>query len=526
VRRHSKHMETRNVVSSNSQETARRGSPQEVDICLIVEGCYPYVPGGVSSWIDWLIRTQEEHSFAVVGIVAGRELRQRRFEFPRNLVHFSDLVLEGCVPARPLRIASDASADGETLVRQMIDLAKGGGLAQFARMVEVVNRSPRGLSLGELLGSRLAFDMISRMYETIMPHASFIQFYWAWRSLFGGVFSVLKFDLPRAKVYHAISTGYAGLLAARAALQTGRPAVVTEHGIYTNERRIEILMADWISDTVEKGLALDDERTDMRDLWIGVFEGYARVCYEACTAITTLYRDNQQLQLALGADVRKLKVIANGIEVSRFGSLARAAQVERPTIALIGRVVPIKDVKTFIAAAAVIRRRIPDLRVLIMGPTEEDAGYFEECSQLVAELALSDCITFTGNVRIADLMPTIHVIVLTSLSEAQPLVLLEGGAAGIPCVATNVGACREIIEGAADEEVDPQPGGFVTDLVAPDQVADRVCQLLADEALRRRLGETLRQRVVRYYATDMARQKYGALYRDLLDCPATRSRWA
>jgi glycosyltransferase involved in cell wall biosynthesis len=511
-------------VPSNSYQIPRRASLPQADVCLIVEGCYPYVPGGVSSWIDWLMRTQDKHSFAVVSIVASRKARERRCAFPDNLVHFSDLVLEGGGAARPFRIPSGWPAnDGEELARQMIDLSSGGGLAQFARMVEIVNRSPGGLSVGELLESRLAFDMLRRMYETIMPHASFIQFYWAWRSLFGGLFSVLKFDFPRANVYHAISTGYAGLLAARATLQTGRPAAITEHGIYTNERRIEILMADWISDTVEKGLALDDERTDVRDLWIGIFEGWARACYEACTVITTLYGDNQHLQLALGADARKLKVIANGIDVSRFGSLSCASQTEQPTIALIGRVVPIKDVKTFIAAAAAVRQRIANLRVLVMGPTEEDASYFEECTQLVAELALSDCVKFTGNVRIADLMPTIHVIVLTSLSEAQPLVLLEGGAAGIPCVATNVGACREIIEGSAAESA-PQPGGFVTDVVAPDQVADRVCQLLENDALRRQFGETLRQRVIRHYASDLARQKYGELYRDLIERQATGPR--
>ncbi len=465
------------------------------------------------------MRTQSQHRFAVVSIVRDREPRQQRYVFPDNLVHFSELILDDRGPAHPFQLLPQGTVRGEELAQKMIALARGGGLAEFARIGEIVNAGPRQFSLSEILESRLSFDVIRRMYHEIMPHASFIQFYWAWRSLFGGLFAVLKFDLPRASAYHAISTGYAGLVAARAALNTGRPAVITEHGIYTNERRIEILMADWISDSVEKGLALDDERVDMRDLWIGVFEGYARACYEACTVITTLYRDNQHLQLALGAEARKLEVIANGIDVSRFQCLSCASQDERPTVALIGRVVPIKDVKTFISAAAIIRQRIATLRVLVMGPTEEDEAYFKECCQLVTELGLSDCVTFTGSVRITDLMPTIHVIVLTSLSEAQPLVLLEAGAAGIPCVATNVGACREIIEALGEEGAAPEPGGFVTDVVAPDQVADRVCQLLANEALRRRFGETLRQRVIRHYASDIARQKYGALYRDLLERP-------
>ncbi len=42
------------------------GLKDEADVCLIVEGCYPYVPGGVSAWIDWLMRSQPETRFSIV----------------------------------------------------------------------------------------------------------------------------------------------------------------------------------------------------------------------------------------------------------------------------------------------------------------------------------------------------------------------------------------------------------------------------------------------------------------------------
>jgi glycosyltransferase involved in cell wall biosynthesis len=187
-------------------------------------------------------------------------------------------------------------------------------------------------------------------------------------------------------------------------------------------------------------------------------------------------------------------------------------------MALIGRVVPIKDTRTFIAAAAAVRREIADIRALVMGPTDEDPAYVSECRQLVAELGLEDCVEFTGAVRVAEWLPQVHVVVLTSLSEAQPLTLLEAGAAGIPCVATNVGACPEIIEGAGGEGDPLESGGFITDLVSPQQVADCVCRLLRSSALRRQLGENLRRRVRRRYASKIAeasyRKLYGALFED------------
>lgn len=507
-------------------KAVRPAPTTQADVCLIVEGCYPFIAGGVSSWVDWLMRTQPQLRFAVVAIVSNQEPREIRYKFPDNLVQLSELTLHGGPMTKSRRPPALSPGAGEELAQNLIDLARGGGLAEFGRIVEIVNGSNNAgqspaLSMHDLLQSSLSLDLIRRMYDEVMPHASFLQFYWAWRALFGGLFSVMKFELPRAQAYHAISTGYAGLLAARATLETGRPAAITEHGIYTNERRIEILMAGWISDSVEKGLAIDDPRMDLRDLWISAFEGYARTCYQACAVITTLYRDNQQLQRALGAAEEKLLVIANGIAMERFEKLSWASPEAQPTMALIGRVVPIKDIKTFIAAAALVRQKFPNLRVLVLGPTNEDPAYFEECRQLVAELDLSGCFTFTGNVQIAEWMPSIHVVVLTSLSEAQPLVLLEAGAAGIPCVATNVGSCREMIEGQADADGTMEPGGFVTDLVAPDQVADGVCQLLASEDLRRRHGEAMRKRVRNSYHSDMAQRQYATLYRDLMAAPTS-----
>ena len=492
---------------------SRAAVRESADVCLIVEGCYPYVSGGVSSWVDWLMRTQQDLTFSVVAIRSGHEAYRSRYRRPPNQTAHYDLVLNA--PPEGHRILRRAGA-AQSLARVLSRFIGGGGLGELRELIGIVNADQEAWSLYELTQSRVAFDIVRGMYEALMPEASFLQFYWAWRALCGGLFSTLKFELPDARIYHAISTGYAGLLAARAAVETGRPALVTEHGIYTNERRIEILMAEWISDTIDKGLNMDDPRMDLRDLWIKAFESYARACYEGCTNVTTLYRDNRDLQLAGGADASRLRIIANGIDVEQFGALEVAVPGARPTMALIGRVVPIKDTRTFIAAAAAARRTVPDLRALVMGPTDEDPAYVAECRRLVMELGLEDCVEFTGAVQLAQWLPHVHVVVLTSLSEAQPLVLLEAGAAGIPCVATDVGACREIIEGAGGEDDPPEPGGFITELVAPQQVADSVCSLLRGHALRRHMGENLRRRVRRRYASATARANYTALYGTLL----------
>ena len=190
-------------------------------------------------------------------------------------------------------------------------------------------------------------------------------------------------------------------------------------------------------------------------------------------------------------------------------------------MALIGRVVPIKDVKCFIQATKILRARVPTLRAIIMGPVDEDPDYTEGCRLLARELELDGCLEFTGSVNITDYLPDVHVVVLTSLSESQPLTLLEAGAAGIPFVATNVGSCREIIEGRSDEQPPLGRGGIVTAVVAPGEIARAVETLLVDHGMRRRFGDVLRQRVNRYYTSEQAASQYRTLYDTYCAAPSS-----
>ena len=492
---------------------------RETDVCILVEGCYPYVPGGVSGWIDWLIRSQTESSFSVVALWPKPTDQAPRYALPPNVTALHHLYLQdfGDEPMRRALNPPGVERLGDALSALM---GTGGSVPLEAAIAEIRSMR-RHVSLPRLFNSPLAWDICRRTYEQEMPYCSFLHFFWAWRALLGGLLATLEFPLPKAKVYHTISTGYAGVLAARAAHETGRPSLLTEHGIYTNERRIELLMASWVADTVDKGHALADPRLDLRDMWVRAFEAYARTCYEGCTEVVTLYEDNQQAQRALGATGDNLTVIANGIDLKRFERLRPAGPSQRPTVALIGRVVPIKDVKTFITAAGLLRERIPEVAALIMGPTDEDPQYFEECRALTGELGLERTVTFTGTVNIADYMERIHVVALTSLSESQPLVILEAGAAGIPFVATNVGSCREIIDGRPEETPPLGPGGLITSLAAPAEVAAAIGDLLADEARRRRCGDALRERVRRYYTSEQAASAYRALYRRLISARGT-----
>ncbi len=358
------------------------------DVCLIVEGCYPYVPGGVSAWIDWLMRSQPATRFSVVSLWPKPMGLKSRYAAPDNLVRFDHVYLQQ-FGAPPRRSAPVSPAAIEHLSESLTRLMTQGGIVALADVMDELKHVRRMLRLEELFNSPAAWQIVQDMYRREMPNGSFLDYFWAWRALLSGLFAVLEAPLPEAAVYHTISTGYAGMLAARARLETGRPSILTEHGIYTNERRIELLMADWVADTVDKGHALDDPRFDLRDMWVRAFEAYAGTCYEAAADVVTLYGDNQGLQRALGAATRKLQVIANGMDCRASSPTCRQAPpADRPTIALIGRVVPIKDVKTFIEAARILAARVPNLQRLDSGADRRRPRLFQECRALVAEYGL------------------------------------------------------------------------------------------------------------------------------------------
>jgi glycosyltransferase involved in cell wall biosynthesis len=478
-----------------------------VDVCLIAEGCYPYVSGGVSTWIDWLIRSQPELTFSVLAILPGEPQGPPRYARPDNLVSIEHVLLDdnqlGTLRHWP-SVTPDHMAD---LLGRLLS---EGDPEQLSELMDLVGRGRHRISLDTLLNSPEAWQTMCRHYAS-MPHAAFLGYFWAWRTLVGGLFRILTCPLPQARIYHAVSTGYAGLIGARAALETGRASLVTEHGIYSNERRIEILMADWIANSIDNGLDLSDDRKDIRELWARAFESFAHLAYEAATEITALYEANQTFQYALGAAPEKLSVIPNGVDVERYGQVVREPH-DRPTIAFIGRVTSIKDVQTFIDVAERLRDRFPDLEALVIGPMDEEPEYAQECVAEVERRQLGATVSFTGPVKVSDYLGRIDVMVLTSISEALPLVILEAGAAGVPCVATDVGACREILEGRPNEFGAIGPGGIVAPVGASEEIALAIATLLESPARLRTYGNRLQRRVREQYRAEVVADAYRALY--------------
>ena len=295
--------------------------------------------------------------------------------------------------------------------------------------------------------------------------------------------------------------------------------MLTEHDIYTKERKIDLAQASWIYDPqAEVGGTLNDEVGYIRQLWIRFFEVIGRLTYQESNPIISLYEGNRERQVSDGADRSRTSVIPNGIAPEKFTEIRDGRPKEIPMVlGLIGRVVPIKDIKTFIRAMRAICDEVPEAEGWIAGPEDEDESYVKECKELVQGLGLEGKVKFLGFQNIFDVLPKIGLMVLTSISEALPLVILEAYAAGLPCLATDVGSCRELIEGGSEEDKALGSAGEVVPIADPDATARAALRLLTDSERWHDAQRIGLERVEMFYTHKMMFDKYRDVYSEAIE---------
>jgi glycosyltransferase involved in cell wall biosynthesis len=477
-------------------------------VCLVLEGCYPYVTGGVGKWAHDLIASLPELEFTILALWPTRESlpppRYPRLPNVRDLRTIFMLTAPG--PAR-------GSAPPEAW-RWVEDLHRGLKTGDVSALGKIC---PHAGAM-DFLKDPAAWDLLCRLYQDFAPpDTSFPDYFWTWRATHLPLFSLFREPLEKADVVHVISTGYAGCLGALHKLRGRIPLITTEHGLYTRERAQEIWEAEWIPGQPQA----DARRAGnfFKSWWNRMFQALERITYAASDRIVALFEENRRYQVAHGAPEERTLVIPNGVDLAYFDAVKRKAGGPPGPfhVGLVGRIVPIKDIKTFISACKSLVDRLGPgaVKVSLIGPADEDETYAAQCVEMTRLLGLQDVVTFVGKADVRRYYETLDAVVLTSLSEGQPLVLLEALACGIPAVATDVGSCREILEGRSDEDRALGPAGFVTPLADPEATAEALHRLATRPELAREMGAAGRRRVERYYRLDQVRTAYLELYESL-----------
>jgi len=290
-----------------------------------------------------------------------------------------------------------------------------------------------------------------------------------------------KVDLIHAHQY----TPY--FYAAGAALRAGlRPVIFTEHGRHwPDQLRVKRAMANQI-------LSLTTA---------------------AYTAVSEFSRRSlMQFEKMPG---RKIQVVYNGIAVGDFHygtddrqRLRREAGLEdEDLLALsVGRMDPIKDFATLIGAFAAVARRAPRAFLWIAG--DGDETYMRRLQAQVLEQGLVDRVKLLGVRRdVGALLAACDLYALPSITEAMSMTILEAMAAERAVMATRTGGNPELV---ADDET-----GVLVPVGDATAMGDALERLLANGALRQRMGAAGRARVEERFSKEQCFSAYRNLYRSL-----------
>jgi glycosyltransferase involved in cell wall biosynthesis len=462
-------------------------------ICIIAEGSYPYTVGGVSSWTQMLINSMPEHQFVICAIGAEEKDRGRfKYKLPANVTEVKEVFLDAFL--------RDQGEWGqryhlEPPLREALKSLLMGEPTDWGEVFAFFISRHKG-SISDFLMSKDFYDLLEEVYQQKFPQTPFNDLFWTMRCMLLPLLLMVRIGIPEADLYHSVATGYAGVIGSLGKIIYKKPFIMTEHGIYTREREEEIIKSDWV-------------QSHFKDAWIEFFYNLSRCAYTYADQVITLFNQNKKIEIELGCREEKIRIIPNGIDIRAYQDIKQKDPTDPfINIGAVLRVVPIKDVKTMILSFALAKEQNPTLKLYIMGPYEEDQVYYEECKKLVESLQVKD-IVFTGNIKVKEYIGIMDILLLTSISEGQPLALLEGMACRKPLITTDVGSCRELLFGIDD---DFGPAGVVLPVMDYEKIGQEILRLSQDEPLRVEMGRNGFNRIASLYTLERFISGYKKIY--------------
>jgi type III pantothenate kinase len=243
-----------------------------------------------------------------------------------------------------------------------------------------------------------------------------------------------------------------------------------------------------------------------------------RVGQEADAIIATCTDEVDELA-AMGVDRAKASVVPCGVDTARFTPRGpRALAPDRPTIAVVGRIVPRKGADLVISALAELADRgIADVDLIVVGGPDAAGGELladaeiARLAEIACALGVGDRVRFLGRIpqeALPAVLRSVDAVVCTPWYEPFGIVPLEAMACGVPVVAAAVGGLRDtVVDGVTGVHVPPRD---------PAALADALAALLPDAARRRALGRAGRERVECEYTWAGVAERTARVYRRVL----------
>jgi glycosyltransferase involved in cell wall biosynthesis len=226
--------------------------------------------------------------------------------------------------------------------------------------------------------------------------------------------------------------------------------------------------------------------------------------------------------IAGGVPAELITVVHNAIDTEAWTPNAVKADLRRelgldsafPVVGYVGRIMPEKDLETWVRAAALVAEHFSSARFVLVGEGRDGTTH-EQLEKLLEALGIADKVVFAGYQRnLPPFYATFDMFLLTSRREGLPNSLLEAMAMNIPIVTTDVAGAKELVVQGETGFIRPQ--GDVQGL------AQDLLTLAAENPLRLRVGRAARARVEREFSFAQRLRRIEALYGSVLDLYPSR----
>ena len=289
--------------------------------------------------------------------------------------------------------------------------------------------------------------------------------------------------------------------------RTRRAAVVHCHWTISG------FVAYWATRLSRRPLVLSVRGSDIMRLEKGLMGWVNRRTYRWMDRIIAVSEDIAERLRAAGVDGEKIRVVYNGVD-ERFQPRDRSQMrrrlslpQDRLQILFVGLLAPVKGLDILIEALRLVGDGEADCLLVGTGPLEE------QLRRAAAAAGIAERVRFVGpqpSGEIPAWLNAADLLVLPSLSEGRPNVVVEAQACGLPVLATRVGGTPELIEHGET--------GLLVESGDPEALAAGLSRLLCDAGLRQRLGRLGRERLAAQGLTwEASAVRIRAIYDELLE---------
>ncbi len=287
-----------------------------------------------------------------------------------------------------------------------------------------------------------------------------------------------KIDLIHAHLAH-----YPGFSAVLAGLLTKKPVIITTQG----------------------GDLLDYAETGQ---YASLLRPILIYTLSHANLVHAVSRYTMRMAKTLGA--KKMILIPNGVDIEQFHPRASNLDLKKKLgikgekiVLSVSRLTPKNGLSFLIRAAALINKKIPNVKFIIVGSGSEE----KNLKKLTSQFKIDKNIIFTGYVpheQIPEFMSIADVFLRPSVAEGFGIVFIEAMAAGIPVIATRVGGIIDIIQAGEN--------GVLVEPKNSSQIADAIVKLLKNASLASELSRVGRKYVEQTYSWNIIFDKVKKMY--------------